>query len=255
MPTMVMTPHVGTPAIFQQQMPPWVTQTPESSPMLYSCGPVNEGCYGYGMQAPAMQPGMSREQLRAICQPYFEQMLVSVHQAVQCQQGGGQQFQGQCHNMQGFPTLMQHGFPSEEPSTADGSDISSEAAFSTILSPPPNAVAEERLKRGHQVEVAAESQYGASEIGEDQEKAVMVCRHWKTKGWCRMEGNCKFLHPAHKCGVGSAMVNKVPEGTRTSNEEIRDDLDDSEQFPALGEDGKKKSAKKRKSKGIKNLPA
>lgn len=31
----------------------------------------------------------------------------------------------------------------------------------------------------------------------------MVCRHWKTKGWCRMESNCKFLHPEHKRGIAA----------------------------------------------------
>lgn len=36
------------------------------------------------------------------------------------------------------------------------------------------------------------------------EKSQMVCRHWKTKGWCRMEGQCKFLHPEHKRGSGVA---------------------------------------------------
>merc|ERR1719401_667068 len=41
-----------------------------------------------------------------------------------------------------------------------------------------------------------------AERPEDQ-KCPMVCHHWKTKGWCRMEAECKFLHPDHKRGVGS----------------------------------------------------
>jgi len=36
----------------------------------------------------------------------------------------------------------------------------------------------------------------------DSEKTV-VCHHWKSKGWCRMEDQCKFLHPESKKGVGS----------------------------------------------------
>eukprot|EP00929_Paragymnodinium_shiwhaense_P008920 TRINITY_DN112909_c0_g1_i1.p1 TRINITY_DN112909_c0_g1~~TRINITY_DN112909_c0_g1_i1.p1 ORF type:complete len:518 (+),score=71.71 TRINITY_DN112909_c0_g1_i1:72-1625(+) len=36
------------------------------------------------------------------------------------------------------------------------------------------------------------------------EKSVMVCRHWKSKGWCRLEDSCKFLHPQHKRGTGSS---------------------------------------------------
>lgn len=35
------------------------------------------------------------------------------------------------------------------------------------------------------------------------EKSVMVCRHWKSKGWCRLEDGCKFLHPDHKRGTGA----------------------------------------------------
>merc|ERR1712032_1728454 len=35
------------------------------------------------------------------------------------------------------------------------------------------------------------------------EKSVMVCRHWKSKGWCKLEAQCKFLHPEHKRGAGT----------------------------------------------------
>merc|ERR1712147_445458 len=42
-----------------------------------------------------------------------------------------------------------------------------------------------------------------SEQASDCEKSTMVCRHWKTKGWCRLEGNCKFLHPEHKRGIAA----------------------------------------------------
>merc|ERR1719215_2124832 len=35
------------------------------------------------------------------------------------------------------------------------------------------------------------------------DKSIMVCRHWKSKGWCRMEDKCKFLHPDHKRGSGT----------------------------------------------------
>merc|ERR1712070_199836 len=42
-----------------------------------------------------------------------------------------------------------------------------------------------------------------SEQASDCEKSMMVCRHWKTKGWCRLEANCKFLHPEHKRGIAA----------------------------------------------------
>lgn len=31
-----------------------------------------------------------------------------------------------------------------------------------------------------------------------------VCIHWKTKGWCRYENNCKFEHSVAQCGVEAA---------------------------------------------------
>mmetsp|Transcript_104577 Transcript_104577/g.207649 ORF Transcript_104577/g.207649 Transcript_104577/m.207649 type:complete len:512 (-) Transcript_104577:78-1613(-) len=36
------------------------------------------------------------------------------------------------------------------------------------------------------------------------DKSIMVCRHWKSKGWCRLEDRCKFLHPENKRGGGTA---------------------------------------------------
>jgi hypothetical protein len=36
------------------------------------------------------------------------------------------------------------------------------------------------------------------------EKSTMVCRHWKSKGLCKLGSKCKFLHPEHKRGVSGA---------------------------------------------------
>jgi hypothetical protein len=36
---------------------------------------------------------------------------------------------------------------------------------------------------------------------QDAEKSQMVCRHWKSKGFCRYGSECKFLHPENKRGV------------------------------------------------------
>lgn len=48
--------------------------------------------------------------------------------------------------------------------------------------------------------VPAESHNADSPGG--QAKSAVVCRHWKSKGWCRMGNECKFAHPEHKCGAG-----------------------------------------------------
>jgi len=43
----------------------------------------------------------------------------------------------------------------------------------------------------------------------DSDGAAMVCRHWKSKGWCRLDANCKFLHPDHERGVDARKVRVV----------------------------------------------
>lgn len=46
-------------------------------------------------------------------------------------------------------------------------------------------------------------QEGGDDDGDEGgEKSVMVCRHWKSKGFCRLEDKCKFLHLEHKRGTG-----------------------------------------------------
>merc|ERR1719311_1497783 len=82
----------------------------------------------------------------------------------------------------------------------------------------------------------------------DPEKSVMVCRHWRSKGWCRMEANCKFLHPEHKCGVGFGTPSKAGGAGSTTgvNSSLVNGGNSCEQLPLITADGKKKSNKKRK---------
>eukprot|EP00927_Polykrikos_kofoidii_P056056 TRINITY_DN50239_c0_g1_i1.p1 TRINITY_DN50239_c0_g1~~TRINITY_DN50239_c0_g1_i1.p1 ORF type:complete len:438 (-),score=73.84 TRINITY_DN50239_c0_g1_i1:22-1335(-) len=51
------------------------------------------------------------------------------------------------------------------------------------------------------VPAAASSSTELDRVAGAGEKSPMVCRHWKSKGWCRLEAGCKFLHPEHKRGV------------------------------------------------------
>lgn len=39
---------------------------------------------------------------------------------------------------------------------------------------------------------------------DDTKKSSIVCCHWKNKGFCKLDSNCKFMHPADKKGVGAA---------------------------------------------------
>merc|ERR1712232_1527589 len=36
---------------------------------------------------------------------------------------------------------------------------------------------------------------------------TMVCHHWRSKGWCRLGAECKFLHPEEKCGASLVQKN------------------------------------------------
>jgi hypothetical protein len=285
----VMTPHVATPQMFQQAMPPWVTQTPESSPMPWGRAPPGEYLKPFPFNLdPTMPNGISKEFLRSVCEPFFDEMLVAVYQAVQAQtqqalhtEGQRQSvecqgFHGQCHSIHGRSTSfgsLPCAEPSSAPSTEDSSDVSDCGAFSSIFTPVPNEG--DHFKTGHQSIMSSvdalskvtravpddaelrqrevESEV-VSEHGSDLEKSVMVCRHWKSKGWCRMEDNCKFLHPEHKRGVGPGFVNCSKAGGMSdgNSADISNGLvhgsNPSHESALTTTDCKKKS-KKRRSKG------
>jgi len=115
-------------------------------------------------------------QLKGVCQPFFEQMCLSLHGAMKA------------HVQKAAPACgLQTG-----PRPLSAPAASSAGAPSSLL--PPN--------------LAKEANAGSSE-GEDADrsaaaaqKTLMVCRHWKCKGFCRLGDQCKFLHPEHKRGVG-----------------------------------------------------
>merc|ERR1719405_287702 len=95
-------------------------------------------------------------------------------------------------------------FPSQYDRMLD--EVSTEAggsgAFSCLLSTPSTS----RRESIDALDVKSVELFSSSqdmEPGSDSEKSNMVCRHWKSKGWCRMESNCKFLHPEHKRGVAA----------------------------------------------------
>jgi hypothetical protein len=277
---MVMTPHIATPSVLQQAIPPWVTQTPESSPMLWGCAPPSEYMSCPTMAAPR---GISKDFLRAVCEPFFDQMLMAVQQALQVQAEQASDATHLKHGMYQAPCQGTHvinatcGQPCEEPSTVDGSETSDSGAFSSVLTPPSTQRAdEEHVKPAEEAfaalmcnvsdyskafpthsEAPERNRQEVDSEGErsDQEKSVMVCRHWKSKGWCRMESNCKFLHPEHKCGVGFGTASKaggtgtVLGSTTGTNSSLVSGGNSCEQLPLITADGKKKSNKKRKSKG------
>lgn len=168
-----------------------------------------------------MQPVISREFLRGVCEPYFEQMLTAVQAALEGQQKFGVNAripETVTHTMKenSFQTVLGTTFTSMhqktylEPMPDDESTEAEEhTAFASLLSPssegtgfgvpeesPPQSIETSPLCPMH---ISHED----SEPSEP-ERNTMVCRHWRSKGWCRMEANCKFLHPENKRGVAAA---------------------------------------------------
>jgi len=294
---MVVSPTIATPVIYQQAEPPWAMETPEPSPMLWDRVPPSErhgngdselkakfdaqlcaniarnfvptaataGKLGANIAhnlGPAAK-AVDKEFLRTVCEPYFEEMLEAVYQAVlahdfQMPSGQCSQSAAASMNQQRQPQYQQR-----EPSTEFGSEGSEVGgAFSCIFSAPTGDGSEVSDRGGAFANVFAcpteevelhgqelESEVGNGSVRGDKEKNIMVCRHWKGKGFCRMGDECRFLHPKHKRGVGSA---NALEGGSTNSAIIdttSDGLDQiSDELALISPDGKKKSQRRRKNK-------
>jgi len=169
------------------------------------------------------QPLVSRELLRTVCEPFFEQMLTAVQEALeqqmrsQFQAREQMQQQGQIQSIDSLGELKCHRtsmhfqqarqldpLPDEE--STDAEELS--GAFASLLSGPTSEDegSDIVLKPGTEDEsiwtsLPENSCTEEAEPAADFEKSTMVCRHWKSKGWCRLESNCKFLHPENKRGV------------------------------------------------------
>jgi len=193
---------------------PWAVNTPEASPRMWTiepkldmlapgqpivspdvfravCAPVYEQmCWHAASNADmlrSMGGVVSRQSTEMLCEPYFEQMVTALQQALQHTptQQEPLNMQNMKHTMGPVP-LVGHW---DDAST----DAGEACAFASLLSSPSSDCDEARNVWNEDSEPAS-----------DTEKSIMVCRHWKSKGWCRMESKCKFLHLEHKRGVSAA---------------------------------------------------
>lgn len=83
----------------------------------------------------------------------------------------------------------------------DGNPASIELRI--LLNPPSCPTAPHFVERGRSRKTDANMSFsgeGAPASGGGEKR--MVCCHWKNKGFCKFESGCKFMHPAHKQGVG-----------------------------------------------------
>jgi hypothetical protein len=151
----------------------------------------------------------ARHQLiQTLCQPFFEQAVATLSGEIS--NLGTEADSTLSKPASGSrPTLnfgQRLGFLEE-----DSTDAETDSAFATLFSSDGEDESEGELRLDQSLQPAQfGSGFGAcdddSESNRDDEKSQMVCRHWKSKGWCRYESQCKFLHPANKCGVSAKVL-------------------------------------------------
>jgi len=265
-PAVLRIPAVAIPTLaheeeFESEYYPWAVHTPEDSPRCWDVVP-NMECFDQQVQA---QPMFSYELLQTACPPYFEQMSCSVKSAVFAQQKPAETIASRkairkmCEPFfDQMVTAVQQSLQQEQQHQAhqhsqwqlfdqpiandcfqyetvpnlrldeESTEANDSCAFASLLS---SASSEgEALDN-------IERKSEASEATSDAERSVMVCRHWKSKGWCRLESKCKFLHPEHKCGVSA------PRGTSGSL------IGDGAGLPVTSVRRKKRGGKNRASRG------
>jgi len=194
---------------------PWAVNTPEASPRLWGvepklglaaqlprqhmilpdefqrmCTPIYEQMFWHvACNADVLRSlgsTESRESVQIMCQPYFEDVITTLHQALQYTHPDqeSQSMQNMKHSLS-FESVFQGASLAGHWDDAS-TDADEACAFASLLSSPTS-------EGDH---VSNED----SEPSSDIEKSIMVCRHWKSKGFCRMESRCKFLHPEAKRG-------------------------------------------------------
>jgi len=195
----VSTPILSSPAVFKNGYCPWAVKTPEASPYCWGTSPRNEAF----INAPT--PLISRDLLKSVCEPFFDQMLTALQHELEQQMQNQRQSQEQqvlqsletlgdvrCHraSLHYQQASQLEPLPDEESTDVDEAG----GAFASLLS-------------GTCSEADASDVVVKPEIEDENviesEKSTMVCRHWKSKGWCRLQENCKFLHPENKRGVSA----------------------------------------------------
>lgn len=176
----------------------------------------------FPQQAPAGSL-VSRELLRSACEPFFEQMLTAMHEAlVQAQMNKQSQVAfaeqamtqtAKVSSLQALYPIHRSAYASSQLTTTfdeESTEAEESGAFASLLSGPTSESEGFDVIEPKSPETEASVPTGISlatiedlDQTSDVEKSTMVCRHWKSKGWCRLESNCKFLHPEHKRGVGA----------------------------------------------------
>jgi hypothetical protein len=148
------------------------------------CAPIYEQMYYHATSNADIYRDMnglvSRESTQTMCAPFFEQMISALQESLHCQHSTSQQ------------EMFRKGSTTHwDDASTDADDV---CAFASLLS--------------------SSGPSEGSEPASDVEKTIQVCRHWKSKGWCRMGSNCKFSHPENKCGISAASGHRDEDGSK-----------------------------------------
>lgn len=208
----------------------WATQTPEPSPICLLKVPFNPAeaslCSFRNICSPvweqmltriathadvlgATEPSVRHCLIQTLCQPFFEQAVETLCRDISSV--GPSMAEMTRQNITNGPlkddrpilSLGQRLGLLEEDST----DADNDSAFATLFSSDgEDCEADQRMERSSQ-----SSQFSSRLVGCDgdcefarrDEKTQMVCKHWKSKGCCRYESQCKFSHPENKRGVSA----------------------------------------------------
>jgi hypothetical protein len=153
------------------------------------------------------EPSTRHQLIQTLCQPFFEQAVEALSGEIpNLDIGANSTFLRSTDG--GKPSLnlgQRLGFLEE-----DSTDAETDSAFATLFSSDgeedcdvDQGLQQQQVSQPFQLFGGLVTCREDSESYNGDEKSQMVCRHWKSKGWCRYESQCKFLHPANKCGVSS----------------------------------------------------
>jgi len=123
----------------------------------------------------------SNELLRSVCEPFFQQMITALQQTLlqNCSQA---HFNDQCQSMH-IMGQSANGMCCYQPVfyTHHVDEVSTDADDS------PTSLFSGPSSEGEGVDAINKAE--DSESQSDVERSIMVCRHWKSKGWCRLESS------------------------------------------------------------------
>lgn len=205
-----------------------------------------------------MGPAMPRDLIRKACEPFFEEMLIVLQEGLQTQVHPGNKLAeiaeamiytaNSSYQMQKAEDSFKSHFecPSGQLKQVlddDSTEAEDLGAFASLLS----CLSSEGESVDGIDATSSNTEVFAgpdSEQASEPDKSTMVCKHWKTKGWCRMGSNCKFLHPEHKCGIAAPKGSK---GSTTGGGISQTDIS-----TAFGAEGEATAPARRRKRGGKN---